>query len=90
MLGNSAFLGEQGIDAGVLAQRADELRQDGATAIFIGVDRRAAGIFAIADPVKETTPGSACCAQGRRHPGCDADRGQLDHGAGGGQAAGHR
>ena len=37
-------------------READRLRADGATAIFIGVDDRLAGIFAIADPVKETTP----------------------------------
>ena len=35
---------------------ADRLRADGATAVFIGIDGRSAGIFAIADPVKATTP----------------------------------
>lgn len=55
VLGNSAFLGEYGIDAAALAQEADALRKDGATAIYIGVGERAAGIFAIADPVKPTT-----------------------------------
>src|SRR5690606_4842806 len=35
---------------------ADALRRDGATAIHIGVAGTAAGIFAIADPIKETTP----------------------------------
>ncbi|WP_081598809.1 heavy metal translocating P-type ATPase [Tistrella mobilis] len=56
VLGNAAFLEEQGIDASPLSDQADTLRQDGATAIYIGVDGRAAGIFAIADPVKQTTP----------------------------------
>ncbi len=56
VLGNAAFLLEQGVDVASLAERADELRADGATAIFIGIDGRAAGIFAIADPVKATTP----------------------------------
>src|SRR5690606_30051372 len=55
LLGNAAFLKEEGVDATVLAARADTLRHDGATAIFIAVDGVAAGIFAIADPVKETT-----------------------------------
>src|SRR3546814_1246147 len=36
--------------------RSDALRRDGATAIFIGIEEAAAGIFAIADPVRETTP----------------------------------
>ncbi len=56
VLGNAAFLLEQGVDVAPLSERADELRADGATAIFIGIDGRAAGIFAIADPVKATTP----------------------------------
>lgn len=56
VLGNAAFLGEHGIDASPLAEAADALRRDGATAIHIGVAGTAAGIFAIADPIKETTP----------------------------------
>ncbi|MFO1151047.1 MAG: heavy metal translocating P-type ATPase [Alsobacter sp.] len=55
-LGNARFLAERGVDVGPLAARADELRQDGATAIFVGVDGKPAGILAIADPVKATTP----------------------------------
>ena len=46
-------------DAGVanaeLAKRADELRADGATALFLAVDGQAAGVIAIADPIKATT-----------------------------------
>lgn len=55
-LGNAAFLSEKGIEAAALSIRADALRADGATAIYIGIDGKAAGIFAIADPVKATTP----------------------------------
>jgi Cu+-exporting ATPase len=54
-LGNPRFLGELGIDAGPLAGEADRLRREGATAIFLAIDGKAAAIFAIADPVKETT-----------------------------------
>ncbi|PSC02549.1 haloacid dehalogenase, partial [Alsobacter soli] len=57
-LGNARFLAERGVDVGPLAARAEELRQDGATAIFVGVDGKAAGILAIADPVKATTAGA--------------------------------
>jgi Cu+-exporting ATPase len=39
-----------------LKDAAEKLRQDGATAIFIGVDGRIAGAIAIADPVKASTP----------------------------------
>ena len=56
ILGNAAFLREQGVDTAPLSGRADALRQDGATAIFAAVDGRPAGILAIADPVKPTTP----------------------------------
>jgi Cu+-exporting ATPase len=54
-LGNAGFMEEQGIDIAVLAQKADRLRQEGATAIFAAVDGKVGGVFAIADAVKETT-----------------------------------
>jgi Cu+-exporting ATPase len=56
LLGNRQFLAEHGVDVSALAAEADKLRQDGATAIFMGVDGRVAAIFAIADPVKASTP----------------------------------
>ncbi|BAI95546.1 copper-translocating P-type ATPase [Sphingobium sp. TA15] len=56
VLGNAAFLKDQGVDPSELSAQADDLRRTGATAIFIGVDGKVAGAFAIADPVKETTP----------------------------------
>ena len=56
ILGNAALLREEGVDTTPLAGQADALRQDGATAIFAAVDGRPAGILAIADPVKLTTP----------------------------------
>jgi Cu+-exporting ATPase len=55
ILGNAGFFAEQGISTEILEEKADELRQDGATAIFIAIDGMAAGIFAISDPVKTTT-----------------------------------
>jgi P-type Cu+ transporter len=56
LLGAAAFLKEQGVDAAPLADQADALRSEGATAIFAAVDGRLAGVLAIADPVKATTP----------------------------------
>ena len=56
LLGSAAFMSSHGLDTTALADQADRLRGDGATAIFIGVDDRVAGVVAIADPVKETTP----------------------------------
>ncbi|MCW2761595.1 MAG: Cu+-exporting ATPase [Marmoricola sp.] len=56
VLGSAKFLASHHLDPTTLTEAADRLRADGATAIFIGVDNTVAGIFAIADPVKETTP----------------------------------
>ncbi|MFA7439695.1 MAG: heavy metal translocating P-type ATPase [Sphingomonadaceae bacterium] len=54
-LGNARFLGEFGIETSLIAARADALRGEGATAIYMGIDDRVAGVFAIADPIKPTT-----------------------------------
>jgi len=58
LLGNPAFMRERGVETAALASVADSLRKDGATAIYAAVDGTLAGVFAIADPVKETTPAS--------------------------------
>ncbi len=55
VLGNAKLMTDQGIELGALAQQADELRKSGATALFLGVDGRPAGVIAIADPIKQTT-----------------------------------
>ncbi len=55
-LGNAKFLAELDVDVAGLASQADELRKEGATAIFMAVDGIVAGVLAIADPVKATTP----------------------------------
>jgi Cu+-exporting ATPase len=56
LVGNAAFLSGEGVDTQALAAEADELRRDGATAIYVAIDGKPAGILAIADPIKETTP----------------------------------
>ena len=56
VLGNANFLAESGIATAALDSDAERLRQDGATAVFLAVTGKAAGIIAIADPVKPTTP----------------------------------
>ena len=56
LVGNAGFLAGEGIDTKALAVEADELRRDGATAIYAAIDGKPAGIIAIADPIKETTP----------------------------------
>jgi Cu+-exporting ATPase len=54
-LGNSAFLKERGLDTVAFDAEADRLRQEGATAIYVGVDAQTVGVLAIKDPVKKTT-----------------------------------
>jgi Cu+-exporting ATPase len=56
VLGNAAFLQSLGIDAQSLNDQGERLRGDGATVINIAVDGQLAGLFAIADPVKASTP----------------------------------
>jgi P-type Cu+ transporter len=58
VIGNARILREGNIDLGELAAEADQLRQEGATAIFVAIDGAAAGVIAIADPIKSTTPGA--------------------------------
>lgn len=55
-LGNAALLDELGIAAGSMAEQAEALRRDGATVMHLVVDGAVAGLIAVADPVKETTP----------------------------------
>ncbi|AWM04196.1 heavy metal translocating P-type ATPase [Bradyrhizobium amphicarpaeae] len=55
-LGNAGYLASLGIDTTTLHAEAERLRQDGATVINMAVDGRLAGLFAIADPVKASTP----------------------------------
>ncbi|MGD9846549.1 MAG: heavy metal translocating P-type ATPase [Variibacter sp.] len=56
IVGNAALLDEHGADIEALRNDADDLRRDGATAIFVAVDGALAGVIAIADPIKATTP----------------------------------
>ena len=54
-LGNARFLSELKIDASDLAEAAESQRREGATAIFVAINGKLAGVIAIADPVKATT-----------------------------------
>ncbi len=55
-IGTAALLRELGVDAGPLGARAEELRKQGKTVFFVAVDERVAGLLAVADPVKASTP----------------------------------
>ena len=54
-LGNLALLAELGINAGAMEKKAEALRSDGQTTVFVVLDGRVAGIIAVADPIKATT-----------------------------------
>jgi Cu+-exporting ATPase len=55
VLANSAFLVDLAIDFGMLSDRAEALRRDGHTVIFVAVDSRAAGLLAVSDPIKASS-----------------------------------
>ncbi len=55
-LGTGLFMEELGVAADPLASEANALRQDGATVIFVAIDDRLAGVVAIADQIKPSTP----------------------------------
>ena len=54
-IGHARYLAALGIDVAALAAKADALRTDGATVVFIACDGAAAGLLAVADPIKATT-----------------------------------
>lgn len=55
-LGNTALMAETGADVAPLREAAERLRQQGASVMFLAVDGVAAGLVAVADPIKATTP----------------------------------
>jgi P-type Cu+ transporter len=57
-VGNAKFLHELNIKTESLNEKADALRRDGATVVYVAINGKAAGILAIADAVKATTPGA--------------------------------
>ena len=54
-IGNINHLEALGVDAGALRTRADELRREGQTVMFVAIDGRPAGVIGVADPIKPTT-----------------------------------
>lgn len=56
IIGSHRIMEESGVDVSALTREAEGLRGEGATVIFVVVDGRASGLFAISDPIKATTP----------------------------------
>jgi Cu+-exporting ATPase len=57
-IGNRALAEDAGIGLGELAEKAEALRSEGQTAMFVLVDGRPAGVLGVADPIKESAPGA--------------------------------
>jgi Cu+-exporting ATPase len=57
-LGNRKLVEQLGASAGAFGERADALRGDGQTVMFVVVDGQVAGILGVADPIKDNTPGA--------------------------------
>jgi Cu+-exporting ATPase len=54
-LGNLRLLEDKGVEPGDLAAKAETLRVDGQTVMFVIIDGRIAGLLGVSDPVKQTT-----------------------------------
>jgi Cu+-exporting ATPase len=54
-LGNQALFAELAIDLGSATERAEELRRDGQTVMFVAIEHRPVGLLGVADPIKEST-----------------------------------
>ncbi|MEO6994937.1 MAG: copper-translocating P-type ATPase, partial [Lacunisphaera sp.] len=55
LVGKPSFLRSEGVtDLGTLETKAEQLQQSGQTVVFVAVDKKAAGLLAVADPVKAT------------------------------------
>ena len=57
-IGNARFLTERGVSVDRLQGRAEQLRSEGSTTIFVAINGTPVGIIGIADPIKATTPGA--------------------------------
>jgi len=55
-VGNRKLFEELSIDAEELIDQAEDLRKEGATAMFVAIDGKPAGVLGVSDPIKESTP----------------------------------
>ncbi|MAC80904.1 MAG: copper-translocating P-type ATPase [Rhodobacteraceae bacterium] len=55
-LGNAALMADLGVGTGAFADRATALQDEGKTAMFLALDGQIAGIVAVADRIKDSTP----------------------------------
>jgi Cu+-exporting ATPase len=77
-VGNAKLFEDLRISLGELEPRAEELRSEGATSVFVALDGRPAGVIAVADPIKASTPAALASL---RHDGIRIVMVTGDHGA---------
>ncbi|WQO37245.1 copper-translocating P-type ATPase (plasmid) [Sinorhizobium meliloti] len=56
VIGSHQIMSEEKVDVAPLTEKAEALRGEGATVIFVAIDGRVGGLFVISDPIKPTTP----------------------------------
>ena len=62
-IGNQRLMADAGVDIAGLKSTAEDLRKDGATAVYVAVEGKPAGLIAIADPLKSSTPAAIASLQ---------------------------
>ncbi|PCI77004.1 MAG: copper-transporting ATPase [SAR86 cluster bacterium] len=55
LLGNTAFINQNGIETSAVSDDADNMRKDGASVMYLAIDGNVAGLLAVADPIKESS-----------------------------------
>ena len=58
VIGNRRIMTETGMSTALLDAEAETLRRDGGTAIYVAIDGQLAGVIAVADPIKASSPGA--------------------------------
>ena len=65
-LGNRALMSDLGVDVGALGEKAEALRAEGQTVMFVAIGQTIAGLIGVADPIKESTPEAIRTLHGER------------------------
>ncbi|SLA40931.1 Copper-transporting P-type ATPase [Mycobacteroides abscessus subsp. abscessus] len=60
-LGNTALMEQLGISVQSLIPQAEELRSEGASVMHLAINGELAGLLAVSDPIKKSTPEALAC-----------------------------
>lgn len=56
LIGNVKLMSDFSVDVSLLSQKADNLRKQGHSVVFVAMDKKLKGFFSVKDPIKKTTP----------------------------------